>query len=140
MDIQIVAHIVKTIEYRFLKSINGSTDGFGLFSLNSHTRCPNEIIQHMYELANQTNLMIQKEHFDVASSPMLDFNGEKDRFLKELCVLQSLIETSAIDVKMIKKLIQGPLSDMLTHIGQLAMLSGLYGNKIPKENYYDALL
>jgi len=37
-----------------------------------------------------------------------------------------------------KRLLQGPILDMATHIGQLAMLNGLNGNPVPKESYYNA--
>ncbi len=35
----------------------------------------------------------------------------------------------------IEKLIQGPLADALTHVGQLAMLRGMAGSPIRPESY-----
>ena len=34
-----------------------------------------------------------------------------------------------------KNLLQGPLSDSMTHIGQIAMLRRIFGSPIPPENF-----
>jgi hypothetical protein len=33
------------------------------------------------------------------------------------------------------QLLQGPFSDVMTHIGQLSMLRRLYGSPVPPENF-----
>lgn len=52
--------------------------------------------------------------------------------------LQDIMRRTGIDEDMAQKLLQGPVIDMATHIGQIAMLNGLHGNKIPKQNYFAA--
>ena len=39
-----------------------------------------------------------------------------------------------------ERLVQGPLSDALTHAGQLALLRRLAGAPIPPENFHDATI
>jgi hypothetical protein len=135
---QVLSHIIKTIQYRFIKAITGSKEDFGLFRLNEHTRSPNEIVYHMFDLAAKTKCMIKSGHFDVPSHQLPDFSGETKRFLSELEELQLVIDSFTIDLELSKKLLQGPILDMVTHIGQISMLNGLHGNKIQKESYYNA--
>jgi hypothetical protein len=40
-----------------------------------------------------------------------------------------------LDINYSKRLLQGPLSDIMCHIGQISMLSGLNGNRIQAEDY-----
>ncbi len=135
---EILVHVVKTIQYRFMKVLAGSKEDFGSFKISEHTRCPAEIIHHMFDLTVKTRMMIIEGHFNVPPVTLLIFSDEKERFIDELNELELVIGSNKIDIVLGLKLLQGPLSDILTHIGQVAMLNGLHGNKIPKENYYAA--
>ncbi len=131
----LLQHTVATIAYRFQKAIRYSLPGFGDYRLTKATRTPNEIINHMCDLLNKTNSFITNNHFNTPSPAMLDLEGETDRLLTALQILEQTLATTEIDTISSKRLLQGPLSDIITHIGQLAMLNGLYGHKVPKEDY-----
>ncbi len=135
---EMLLHSVKTIEYRFLKSIVGSKDNFGDFKISDNTRSPNEIVNHMFDLVLKTITILREGHFNCPAPEKLDFNGESKRFIAGLHELKKTFENNDTDAGMAKKLLQGPIMDMATHIGQIAMLNGLNGNKIPKESYYSA--
>lgn len=135
---QLLNHLIKTIQYRFLKATKDSKADFGLVKLDQHTRSPNEIIHHMYDLTVKTKCIIKGEAYPTISYQSLDFTGEINRFLDQLKELSFTVERSTIDTVLCKKLLQGPISDIITHIGQIAMLNGLHGNKIPRESYYEA--
>ena len=92
----------------------------------------------MFDLAAKTNTMIKEGHFNCPPPAMLGFNEECKRFLIELKKLQTSINNYEIDIEICKKLLQGPILDITTHIGQISMLNGLNDNKIPKESYYSA--
>ncbi|MCK5031974.1 MAG: hypothetical protein KAS18_00030, partial [Calditrichia bacterium] len=68
----------------------------------------------------------------------LDFKSEIDRFHNTLQELDFLLSETELEIDYSKKLIQGPLSDVLSHIGQIALMSGLDGNKIKGENFSSA--
>jgi hypothetical protein len=138
MKNEILIHSIKAINYRFIKATAGSKDNFGNYKVNPNTRSPCEIINHMFDLARKTRSMITEGHFNCPSPEILDFNGESNRFIGSLQELQSVMNEKEIDIEISKKLLQGPILDIATHIGQIAMLNGLNGNKIPKENYYSA--
>ena len=38
------------------------------------------------------------------------------------------------------RLLQGPLADVMTHVGQIALLRRLTGSPIPPENFYTAAI
>jgi hypothetical protein len=135
---EILYHSIRTIEYRFTKATAGSKDNFGDFKISDHTRTPNEIINHMFDLATKTKTMIKEGHFNCPSPERLEFKAETKRFLSGLKELQTVIGETEIEIEISKKLLQGPILDIVTHIGQIAMLNGLNGNKIIKESYYSA--
>jgi hypothetical protein len=137
-DNELLAHSIKALAYRFTKAINGSTDNFGHYKISPHTRSPNEIINHMDDLVIKTIAMIQKGHFNCPPPEELDFEGERNRLVDGLQKLRTTIESTLIEDDVCKRLLQGPILDIATHIGQLAMLNGLNGNKIQKESYYSA--
>lgn len=137
---QLLEHVVKAVKYRFVKSTTGSKDNFGEMKITEHTRTPAEIVNHMTDLIAKTASMIEHGHFNCPLLSHLDFNAESDRFVQSLDKLRSAINNNSITIELSKKLIQGPLLDITAHIGQLAMLNGIHGNKIPKESYFNAVL
>ncbi|MBD2703341.1 hypothetical protein IC229_22035 [Spirosoma sp. BT702] len=134
----LLAHAVKALAYRFIKATTGSTDSFGGYKLNSHTRSPNEILNHMYDLVVKTRTMIQQGHFNCPIPEVLPFEPERDRLINGLGELRTAIESHQIEDDVCGRLLQGPLLDLASHIGQLAMLTGLNGTIIQRENYYRA--
>lgn len=105
---QLLIHLIKTIQYRFTKAINGSKANFGVYKLNEHTRSPNEIIQHMYDLAVKTNCIIKGESAPTISYQPLDFTGEMNRFIDQLKKLSFTIEESTIDIVLCKNYCRVP--------------------------------
>ncbi|QEC69285.1 hypothetical protein FRZ67_18940 [Panacibacter ginsenosidivorans] len=137
---QLLVHAVKAIAYRFSKATMGSKADFGNFAISTPARTPNEIIRHMFDLAVKSRSLLTEGHFNVAYPNALDFEGERERLLRGLEDLATVLQLRAIDVDTSKKLLQGPILDMTTHVGQIAMLNGLHGNKIPGESYYDSVV
>ncbi|MBD2705332.1 hypothetical protein IC229_32245 [Spirosoma sp. BT702] len=133
----LLAHAVKVLAYRFIKATTGSTDSFAGYKLSPHTRSPNEILNHMYDLTVKTIMMIQQGHFNCPIPEVLPFEPERDRLIDGLGELRTTIESNLIEDDVCERL-QGPLLDLASHIGQLAMLNGLNGTIIQRENYYGA--
>ena len=63
-----------------------------------------------------------------------DWNIEVKRFLDNLAALDRAVADGAI-AESFKTLIQAPLADALTHVGQLAMLRGMAGAPVRPESY-----
>lgn len=64
-----------------------------------------------------------------------DWNMEVGRFFAGLAALDRELAAVGPCSGSIEKLIQGPLADALTHVGQLAMLRGMAGHPIRPESY-----
>jgi hypothetical protein len=64
-----------------------------------------------------------------------DWDVEVRRFFDQLAVLDSEFSGEGPFAGSVDKLIQGPLADALTHIGQLAMLRGMAGLPVRPESY-----
>lgn len=137
-DNELLTHAIKAITYRFRKATHGSTKNFGNYRISSHTRSPNEILNHMYDLTVKTIRMLQEGNVTSQPPAVLDFDRERNRLIDGLEELQKTIAMTPMEDDVGKRLLQGPILDMATHIGQLAMLNGLNGNKIAKESYYNA--
>ena len=64
-----------------------------------------------------------------------DWNVEVQRFFDGLAALDRELASDALPEGSIEKMIQGPLADALTHVGQLAMLRGMAGVPVRPESY-----
>lgn len=64
-----------------------------------------------------------------------DWAVEVQRFFSGLFILDRLLEEKSLSDADVEQLIQGPLADALTHIGQLAMLRGMGGSPVRPESY-----
>jgi hypothetical protein len=62
-----------------------------------------------------------------------DWNVEVDRFFDQLAALDRELQSLAAGA--VEPVIQGPLADALTHVGQLAMLRGMAGLPVRPESY-----
>lgn len=132
--IPLLVHAIKAIQYRFVKATNASKVDFGSYKISDHARTPSEIVNHLFDLAAKTRCMITYGHFDSPLPTPLSFPEEAQRFLSGL----ETLACATIEEETGKRLLQGPVLDMATHVGQLAMLNGLHGTRVAKENYYSA--
>lgn len=135
MKNELLRHILSTIKYRFEKSVKGSPQSFDDFSLGKGSRSPKEIINHMYDVLYSTRVFIEQGASPKTEIERLSFENEIERFNTELRKIDQLLDANSLDIPYSKRLIQGPFSDILTHIGQIAMLQRLAENPIDKEDF-----
>jgi len=128
-------HTLSTINYRFQKSVKYRNADFGDFSLGKESRSPKEIINHMYFVLRSTTLYIEEEKIQTVEPDKLNLELEIDRFSLEIQNLDKVLAENELDINYSKRLLQGPLSDVLTHIGQISMLSRINNNPIEWEDF-----
>ena len=138
MKNEYLRHTLSTISYRFLKAVRNRENDFGNFSAGVGSRTPVEIINHMYHVLNGTRIFIEEEKYNKDQPEKLSLTLEIDRFNKELKFLDNVLVDKELGINYSKRLIQGPLSDLLTHVGQISMLSRLAGNPIAGEDFSSA--
>ena len=131
-------HTVSTIAYRFQKSVHNTSDNFGAFRVGKSVRSPVEIINHVYQVLRSMRIFIQEERFEKSAPEVLGFQKEVDRFNDELQTLDDVLAAQELEIGYAKRLLQGPLSDILTHVGQLSMLCRLDGRPIEGEDFSSA--
>jgi len=138
MENEFLRHALSTIAYRFQKAVSKSESEFGYFSAGKGSRTPNEIIYHMYHVLSATRIFILEEDYNKEQPEKLDLKSEIDRLNVELKNLDNVLAEKQLDINYAKRLLQGPLSDLLTHIGQISMLSRLNGKPIVGEDFSSA--
>lgn len=131
-------HTVATIDYRFRKSVGNVDDNFGNFNLGKGSRSPIEIINHMYHVLYSTRIFVEEERLNKEKTRKLDLTQEIERFNLELKEIDKTFSVRELGVQYSKKLLQGPLSDILTHIGQISMLQRLNDAPIKWEDFSSA--
>jgi hypothetical protein len=65
-----------------------------------------------------------------------DWSTELRRFFDRLAALDKVLASElALEPRNVELLIQGPLADALTHVGQIALLRGAAGVPVRPESY-----
>lgn len=131
-------HTLATIAYRFQKSVRRSTNEFGNFNLGHGSRSTTEIVNHIYQVLKASSDFIQDGKYDKGYTESLNLKLEIERFNAELLELDSVLKDKNIGSDFSKRLLQGPLADILTHIGQISMMSRLNGDPIDGEDFASA--
>jgi hypothetical protein len=138
MENEYLRHTLSTIAYRFQKAVKNVEVDFGDFSAGRESRTPNEIINHMYQVLNAARIYILEERPYKELPEKLNLKSEIARFNLELKNIDNVLAERDLGIDYTKRLLQGPFSDILTHIGQISMLSRLNGNPIEGEDFSSA--
>ena len=133
-DRGLVIHYLASIAYHLQKAIRDAPSDFWVFSAGNKVRTPNEILFHMTSLIGYTATFFVGGLF--TPKPLPTAQDELERFHDILeDVAGHLKSNSSLHGITEYQLLQGPLSDIMTHIGQLSMLRRLYGDPVPPENF-----
>lgn len=130
--------MVATIAFRFQTAVSRSTRDFGSFNVGKGSRTTGEIARHIYELLKASGDLVETGEFTYTHSDELILSQEIERINAELIRFDGLLAEKNLDENISKRLLQGPLADILTHIGQIAMMSRLNGHPITGVSYSTA--
>jgi hypothetical protein len=137
MDVTTIRHLLATLAYRASKVLRDASPEFAVMSVSATTRRPVQIVAHMADLMAWA-LTFARGEYAWSAGGGDDWNTEVQRFFAGLTELDQQLAANAPSEAAIEKLIQGPLADALTHVGQLALLRGLAGAAIRPESYAKA--
>jgi hypothetical protein len=132
---EMLRHFLATLAYRTQKAVRGASEGFADFEAGNQTRSPKELVRHM------TSVLGYSRTFFVGGSyrpePLESFAAEIERFHSTLDLLSKHLTDGdqLLNDLTEEQLLQGPFSDAMTHVGQLAMLRRLFGQPVPPENF-----
>jgi hypothetical protein len=130
----LLQHFLAAIAYRTQKALRGAPAGFADFRAGENVRTPHELVWHMTRVIGYAGTMLRGGEF---KPPAMDsFEAEVERFHATLEALRRDLGDDALQARIAdEQFLQGPLSDAMTHVGQLAMLRRLSGAPIPPENF-----
>lgn len=135
MENKLLRHTLLTIQHRFQISVDQLDEEFKNFSAGNYSRTPLQLVQHINDLLEvKCNQLINDNFFD-ASHRSEDFHLETKQTYQLLKKLDHQFLDQPINIAIQKKLIQGPLSDIFTHIGQILLIRRLYGKPAKGGNY-----
>jgi hypothetical protein len=129
-----VRHLAATLAYRAAKVLRDTPPGFGAATFGPAARRPVQIVAHLGDLMAWAVTLARGEQVWKAEGSE-DWDAEVTRFFDGLAALDRELAAGASFAGSLDKLIQGPLADALTHVGQLAMLRGMAGAAVRPESY-----
>ena len=133
----LIRHAVATIAYRGGKAIRGVPSSFATFKAGETTRTPAHLLAHIGDLFDWA-LSMAKGKMEWHDSTPLAWDQETARFFATLGRFDAYLASDAALATPAEQIVQGPIADALTHIGQLAMLRRLSGATMKSENYFRA--
>jgi hypothetical protein len=134
---ELLRHALATLAYRGGKAVRGAPEGFAEFPVDAGVRGPGKILAHIGDLMDWALTIAIGKRLWRDSTP-LPWNKEVDRFFASLKKFDDYLASSEPVHASPEKLLQGPIADALTHVGQLAMLRRMAGGPLKGESYYEA--
>ena len=136
---QLLRHFLATLAYRTQKTLRGAPDDFADYRVGSFSRTPHELLLHMTGVVGSA-----ASFFDGGErwpNKMPTFEQEITRFHQTLERLGRLIDSEPFPADTTpEQFLQGPLSDAMTHVGQLAFLRRLHGEPVRGEAFMSAAI
>lgn len=130
----LLRHTLATIAYRLAKTTRDPPPEFAGFRARESTRTPAEIVAHigdLFEWAVSYAHGTQPLKHEVGRT----WEEEVERLHYWLMRFDEYLASDEPLFIPAERLLQGPLADALTHVGQLAMLRRMAGSPIAGENY-----
>lgn len=134
----VVRHTLAAIKYRMDKTLDGAPAGFGEFSAGKGIRTPCELLRHIAAVIGGTAAKLSSRPF--AEEGPGDLETERIHADDAIRTLARWLRGRQLQPDTTRRLLQGPLADVLSHVGQLALVRRLAGAPIPGENFYAATI
>ena len=130
---RLLQHFLAALAYRTQKALRGAPQSFADFRVGPTTRTPHELLWHMTGVIGYARTML---HGGTFTPPHVSFADEIVRFHDTLAALRADFGDESLTARISdQQFLQGPLSDAMTHAGQLAMLRRLAGSPVASENF-----
>jgi hypothetical protein len=134
---EMLRHAVATVAYRGGKAVRDAPQAFAEFRAGPTSRTAAEILSHMGDLFDGALTQakgVEAWHESGAGA----WDPTADRFFRSLAGFDAYLASDQPIKCSEERLLQGPIADALTHIGQLTMLRRLAGAPVRGESYANA--
>ncbi|MBL8768326.1 MAG: hypothetical protein JNL94_13205 [Planctomycetes bacterium] len=126
---QQIRHLIATIGFRASRVLLDAPDAFGAFEAGAGIRPPAQLLAHVNDVLGSAHARLVGIEF--VRTVDADWRTEVDRTFTWLDRLdRAVADGRAASLAAWAPLLQGPLADVLTHIGQLGMLRRLAGRPV----------
>ena len=133
----LLRHAVATVAYRGEKSLREAPPGFGSFDAGASVRTPLVLVAHIGDLFDWS-LSLARGEGQWRESPPGAWDSEVARLYASIAAFDAYLASDAPLQGGVERLLQGPVADALTHVGQLMLLRRMAGAKVKSENYFRA--
>jgi hypothetical protein len=134
---ELLRHALATLAYRGGKAIRDAPEGFAVFHVDEGVRAPGQILAHIGDLMDWA-LSIAMGNRTWHDSKPLAWEKEVERFFAAVKKFDEYLASNEPVHATPEKLLQGPIADALTHVGQINILRRIGGEPIKGESYYEA--
>jgi hypothetical protein len=134
---ELLRHAVATIAYRGGKPLRDAPSAFATFKAAPTIKTPVQLLAHIGDLFDWA-LSIAKDEQKWHDAQPLPWEQEVARFFATLEAFDAYLASDAPTACPEEKLLQGPIADALTHVGQIVMLRRLADTPMRSENYFNA--
>lgn len=134
---ELLRHLLATLEFRGGLAITDAPEDFTSFRAGATTRSAGEILAHIGDLI-EGSLYLMKGEFVYLETPPQAWADDVKRFFAAITAFDLYLVSDAPLMQPLEKIVQGPLADALTHVGQIVLLRRLAGKPIAAESYFAA--
>lgn len=134
---ELLRHAVAAVAFRGRIAVRDAPPGFADFRVTAETRSPVEILAHIGDLLEGSRYLLRGDYIELVSRP-LPWDSEIGRFVDSVRELDLFLQSDAPLAHAPEKMIQGPVGDAFTHVGQIVILRRVAGAPIQQEPYFTA--
>lgn len=134
---ELLRHLLATLAFRGGIAVSDAPENFSEFRAGENVRNAGEILAHIGDLIQGSLYLMKGEFVYLQSHPLLWAEDVK-RFFAAVEEFDLFLASDAPLAQPIVKIVQGPIADALTHVGQIVMLRRLAGRPIHSEGYFAA--
>ncbi len=129
-------HVLVTLADRFEHAVADAPAGFAAFDAGSGVRTPLALVRHLRLLVRFA--AAQWTGAEVAEAEPLDWYHEVQGWSRDLRALDALLRAQPQPSGTIgaHQVLQGPLVDAATHVGQLVMMRRMAGAPVARRVYW----
>jgi hypothetical protein len=130
-------HAVATVAYRGGKMLRDAPANFSSFTCGGGCLSAGALLAHLSDLFDWSLSMANGDP-TWRDAGLQSWDDDVKRFYASLAAFDARLASDQPLQAPLDKLLQGPVADALTHVGQLAMMRRLAGSPIYSENYFVA--
>ena len=134
---ELLRHALATLAYRGGKAMHNAPANFADYRCSETSRTPEQILAHIGDLLDW-GLSIARGKQTWRDSGVQNWNQDVERFFSGLKAFDDFWASDHPLDAAPEKLLQGPIADALTHVGQIAMLRRMAGAPVKGESYFAA--